>query len=185
MTKKQRFSATDWVNLGLQQLAVGGPDAVKLEAICAAAKLTRGSFYYHFSDHSAFLLAIVQSWQGQQTDDIVAALPNTGTADDNAKALTKAVLEIDYRLELGIRELARRVPDIDKVVKTTDQKRLQILSKIYSHRFQVGDSEAKDLAFLEYAAFSGMILLAPDLSSEDQRGLAIKYDTLMQNAHRR
>ena len=183
MTKKKRFSANDWIELGLAELSKNGAEAVKLEAICGAAGLTRGSFYYHFEDHSAFLLALAQGWTKRQTDDVADSLVADSSAQDKASALTDASLEIDFRLELGIRELARRFPAIERIVKVTDDKRLEILSQIYSQRFDLDESEAANLAFLEYATFSGMILLSPDLDSKKQRELADRYDLLMQRAH--
>ena len=181
MKKKKRFGASDWVDLGLAELSKNGAEAVKLEAICEMAQRTRGSFYYHFEDHSAFLLALAQSWTKRQTADVAQNLNADGTAHDKASALTEASLEIDFRLELGIRELARRYPSIASVVKAADKKRLKILSEIYAQRFQLDPSEAEDFAFLEYAAFSGMILLTPDMPLRKQRELATLYDGLIQN----
>ncbi len=180
--KRKRFSADDWITLGLNALASGGTEAVKLEAICAAAGRTRGSFYYHFQDHSAFLLALAHAWTKRQTDDAVDTLASDKSAEDNAKVLTAAAMSLDYALELGIRELARRFPEIEATVKATDQRRLDILSHLYAQRFQLDADDARDLAFLEYAAFSGMILLAPDLAPEAQHDLAARYDGLMQRA---
>ncbi|MEO0937854.1 MAG: TetR/AcrR family transcriptional regulator [Pseudomonadota bacterium] len=178
MSGKRRFRAEDWVDLGLSRLSEGGAEAVKLEAICAAAGLTRGSFYYHFEDHPTFLAALAEQWKARQTENIAAEHAKGGTAE----ALTAAALTIDYRLELGIRELARRYPSIDEIVKTADQHRLDVLSRLYSNRFGLPPEEAQDLAFFEYAAFSGMILLSPDLPEERQQDLAAKYDALMVKA---
>ncbi|MEL7098052.1 MAG: TetR/AcrR family transcriptional regulator [Pseudomonadota bacterium] len=178
MSRKHRFRAEDWVHLGLSRLSEGGAEAVKLEAICAAAGLTRGSFYYHFEDHPTFLVALAEQWKARQTDDIAAEHAKGGTAE----ALTAAALTIDYRLELGIRELARRHPAIDETVTAADKVRLDVLSRLYSNRFGLPQEEAHDLAFFEYAAFSGMILLSPDLPKESQQNLAAKYDALMMKA---
>lgn len=180
MIKKRRFNATDWVALGLSQLSEQGVEAVKLEPICKAAGLTRGSFYHHFKDHEAFLIALVQRWAKTQTHDVAEQLGADISAEDRATALTDVSMQIDYRLELGIRELARRVPEVAKIVKEADTERLAVLTKIHAQRFQLANDEAENLAFLEYAAFCGMILLDPDMARPKQKALSALYDDLVQ-----
>lgn len=184
MIKKRRFNKADWIALGLSQLSERGVEAIKLEAICKAAGLTRGSFYYHFIDHEKFLIEMVQNWGKTHTDDVAEQIGNDMSAENKATALTDASMQIDYRLELGIRELARRVPDAAKIVKETDAQRLEILSAIYVQRFGLENTQAKDLAYLEYAAFCGIILLDPNMARPRQHLLAALYDDLVQTSFR-
>jgi len=180
MTKKPRFNAAHWIDLGLSQLSQSGVDAIKLEAICSAAKLTRGSFYYHFKDHEAFLIDMVKRWSTLQTQEVAAQIDGDISAESKATALTDAAMQIDYRLELGIRELARRVPDVAAIVEQTDAKRLALLTEIYVQRFAIDTADASQLAYLEYAAFCGMILLSPDMDAPRQQALAERYDAMVQ-----
>lgn len=184
MKKNRRLTAADWVELGLKELAVRGPEAVKLEAICHAAQMTRGSFYHHFKGHAAFLLALAEAWKKRATDEIVSQLEPIESAQAAAASLTESARAIDYRLELGIRELARRFPAIATVVTETDETRLSILSDLYVARFGLEPDMASDVAFLEYAAFSGMILLNTDMPDEKQRALAAMFDGLVKKALR-
>ena len=177
MTRK-RLSRTDWLDLGLAALAEGGIDAIKLEPICDAAGLTRGSFYHHFSDHGAFLQGLAERWAERQTEDLAKKVAET-PPEDQAETLTEAALRIDYRLELGIRELGRRVPEVSEIVRKTDARRLSLLTDIYSARFGLAAAAARDFAFLEYAAFSGVILIDPDMDSTEQRRLAGLYDDMV------
>ena len=151
-------------------------------AICKAAKLTRGSFYHHFEDHETFLTGLAEHWLGMQTTNVAEAIdPDTSPMEQGA-ALNDAAMAIDYRLELGIRELARRLPAIDRIVKQADAVRLGIVRTLYQQRYGIGEDVAEDLAFLEYAAFSGIILLNPDISLERQRALVKLYDDMMRRA---
>ena len=180
MTKKQRLKAADWIALGLKELARLGPEAIKLEAICTAAGLTRGSFYHHFDSHTTFLRELAEAWRQQSTEDVATTIDDSETAEHAAHTLTAAALEIDYKLELGIRELARRMPDIAAVVAETDRMRTSILAGIYAERFDLEAEAAKDYALLEYAAFSGLILLNPAMDRSDQTRLADRYESLIE-----
>ena len=176
---KQRFRAEDWLELGLAELSRHGVDALKLEAICKAAGLTRGSFYYHFSDHESFLVALAERWFETHTKAVVDSLPKDGSVEDISDALSDAAMAIDYTLELGIRELARRVPAVNEVLQKADRHRLSIISDIYKRRFDLDNDTAARFAFLEYAAFSGLVLLKPDMSPDQQIALADEYDLMV------
>ncbi|MEM9975597.1 MAG: TetR/AcrR family transcriptional regulator [Pseudomonadota bacterium] len=181
---KRRFSRDDWVALGLAELSARGPEGVKLEAICTAAGLTRGSFYHHFKGHEGFLAALAQRWRDAQTTELAEALDTTAPPADQSAALTDAALEIDYRLELGIRELGRRVPAIAVIIREADAARLAVLSALYRQRYGLDASSSDDLAYIEYATFSGVILLDPEMPEARQRALAGLFDTMIGKALR-
>ncbi|MFL4470252.1 TetR/AcrR family transcriptional regulator [Tateyamaria armeniaca] len=176
---KRRFSKQDWVQLGLAELSAKGAEAVKLEAICTAAGLTRGSFYHHFADHEAFLIALADTWFQTQTVDVATAIDPAADAVDQGAALTSAAMAIDYRLELGIREVARRLPAVNAIVQHTDQFRLDVITDLYRKRYGLDAATARSFAYLEYAAFSGIILLDPDMEPERQKMLAALYEASM------
>jgi len=179
---KRRYGKSDWIDLGLRELATRGSEAVKLEAICKAAKLTRGSFYHHFDDHETFLTGLAEHWFATQTTDVADVIdPDTSPMEQGA-ALNDAAMGIDFRLELGIRELARRFPAIDGIVKQADAVRLDLVRRLYQRRYGIEENLAEGLAFIEYAAFSGIILLDPDISLDRQRSLAKLHEDMMRRA---
>ncbi len=179
---KRRFSREDWIALGLAELSARGCDAVKLEAICKAASLTRGSFYHHFQDHETFLTGLAQHWMKTQTEDVAAVLDAETSARDQSLALTRAAMQIDYRLELGMRELGRRLADVDRIIRQADAMRLQVLSQLYVERFDLDPAAAEQFAYLEYATFSGIILLDPDMTPDRQQVLADLFETTIARA---
>jgi AcrR family transcriptional regulator len=177
---RRRFSRQDWIALGQEQLASQGPEAVKLDAICKAAGLTRGSFYHHFTDHKTFLIALAEAWLASETEDVAAHLDAAASAADRMAALTDAAMSINYRLELGMRELARRLEPVHAIVARADAMRLDVLTHLYAARFGLPDETARSYAYLEYAAFSGLILLEPDMAPERQTSLAERYADLVE-----
>ena len=179
---RRRFSRADWIDLGLSELSAKGPEAVKLEAICAAANLTRGSFYHHFEDHQTFLTGLAEHWMTSNTDEVADGIDSNALPIEQGMALNEAAMNIDYRLELGIRELARRFPVIDAIVKQADAVRLEVIRTLYQKRYGLDVTMAERLAFIEYAVFSGIILIDPDMPPERQRNLARVFDHMMSRA---
>lgn len=174
---RRRFTREDWIGLGRGRLAGHGPDGVKLDAIRKAARLTRGSFYHHFRDHPSFLVAVAEAWFVTDTQAVIAGLDEGESAAANMDVLTSAALRIDYRLEIGIRELARRLPAVHAIVRKADTCRLDLLTEFYRKRFDLKPEVARSYAFLEYAAFSGLILLDPAMPVAQQKALATLYAT--------
>lgn len=184
MTRK-RFSADDWLDLALTALAQDGPDALKLDAICARAGLTKGSFYHHFDDHTAFLKAVVSLWRRRQTDDVIAESSSHDDPEEVVDALLDHALKIDYQLELGIRELARKHPDIAGTVRQIDEVRADFMTQIYAQRFDLPADKVRDVAYLEYSAFAGFMLLDPTMDEARQRRLAEAFDEIVVTHFRR
>ncbi len=180
--KKRRFTEEDWIALGLQELSEKGCDAVKLEAICKAAGLTRGSFYHHFRDHESFLTGLAQYWLKTQTEDVAAAVDAEASAEDQSAALTRAAMNIDYKLELGIRELGRRLPAVGEIIRRADTMRLAVVSRLYQNRYGLDADAADQFAYIEYAAFSGIILLDPEIPAKRQKDLADLFEATMARA---
>jgi AcrR family transcriptional regulator len=143
MPPRPRFSRADWLALGQTALAEAGPDALRLDAICACAGLSKGSFYHHFSDHAAYLEGVVQAW----ADDALHAV-ETGTA-------TTSDLHLAPALEDGIRLLATRAPTLGALVAEVEAERVQTLANRYVDRFEALWPRAVQLAELELAVFRG------------------------------
>ena len=179
--KRRRFLTEDWLVLGLNALSDNGPEAVKLVPICQAAGLTRGSFYHHFDDHTTFLVKMTEHWFKQQTQQVAAQVEHLQDPEARATKLNDAALAIDYKLELGIRELARRNRHVAAIVARADDMRLSVLADLYAQRFGIDQETARDMAFLEYAAFAGLILIAPELRAEKQSTLSARYDAMVRH----
>ncbi|WP_235658196.1 TetR/AcrR family transcriptional regulator [Mycolicibacterium moriokaense] len=58
----RRLSADDWIEAGFAVLADGGPNALRIDALCERLDVTKGSFYWHFTDMPAYRGALVEAW---------------------------------------------------------------------------------------------------------------------------
>jgi AcrR family transcriptional regulator len=58
----RRLSADDWIQAGFALLADSGPNALHIAPLCARLEVTKGSFYWHFTDLQAYRTALVEAW---------------------------------------------------------------------------------------------------------------------------
>ncbi|MCX0274198.1 TetR/AcrR family transcriptional regulator [Nocardia zapadnayensis] len=64
-----QLTVDDWLQAGYTVLAEEGFRALKLDEICRRLGVTKGSFYHHFSDITAFKDALVAAWGGRRDQD--------------------------------------------------------------------------------------------------------------------
>jgi AcrR family transcriptional regulator len=58
----RRLTADDWIEAGFAVLADSGPNALRIDRLCERLEVTKGSFYWHFTDFSAYRSALVEAW---------------------------------------------------------------------------------------------------------------------------
>ena len=63
MTTRTRLTVDDWVAAGLAIMAADGVGGVKIHRLCERLGVTKGSFYWHFTDLDEYLGAVAQQWQ--------------------------------------------------------------------------------------------------------------------------
>jgi len=62
------------------------------------------------------------------------------------------------------------------IIRQSDATRLHVMRQIYQQRYGLEAQHAEQFAYLEYAAFSGNILLDPEIPMTQQQELAQLYD---------
>jgi AcrR family transcriptional regulator len=58
----RRLSTDDWIEAGFAVLADKGPNALRIDALCERLHVTKGSFYWHFTDMPTYRGALVEAW---------------------------------------------------------------------------------------------------------------------------
>ena len=119
----QRLSVTDWVTAGLELLAEEGISGVKIQKLCERLGVTKGSFYWHFTDLDAFLGAMAKHYE-----DGARIFRDQFTAmagQDAEKTLTDSVMfSFDNhlgRMERAMRDWARIDPRAKEAIKASDR----------------------------------------------------------------
>ena len=76
----RRVTADDWIQAGFDVLADGGPNALRIGRLCDRLDVTKGSFYWHFTDMRAYRSALARAW-GSLHDERRRRFENMGEAD--------------------------------------------------------------------------------------------------------
>jgi AcrR family transcriptional regulator len=71
--KRRRLSAEDWAEAALDAIGEQGLIGVAVEPIAARLGATKGSFYWHFPNRDALVLAALRRWE-QTTEVVIRAL---------------------------------------------------------------------------------------------------------------
>jgi AcrR family transcriptional regulator len=129
MTAPVRTPRSKWIEEGLQALAAGGPDAVRVEALASALGVTKGGFYWHFEGRPALLDAMLDTWERRSTDEVIERVERRG-GGPMVKARRAGALTFGSELlpiDLAIREWARREPTVAARLRRVDNRRMDYL----------------------------------------------------------
>jgi AcrR family transcriptional regulator len=132
MAAPTRTPRRKWIEEGLRALATGGPDAVRIDSLAKALGVTRGGFYWHFSDRSALLKEVLDTWEGATTDEVIERLEREG-GDASAKLRRLLAFTSSNVLltDLAVREWARREQTVAERLRRVDNRRMDYLRSLF------------------------------------------------------
>ncbi len=123
-----RLTSRDWVNAGLKALAKSGFTALKADTLSRTLGVSRGSFYWHFTDVGAFHAAVLQRWREVAYENVVQELE--GTAEIRLAALLDRAFRADMRLETAVRSWATSDARALAMVEAVDARRLKYIREL-------------------------------------------------------
>ena len=155
-----------WVRCAIDTLADGGLAELRVEALAKRLKVTKGSFYWHFSGRQDFLLAVLQHWRDGRIHDIHK---QTRSVPGREHAQLLHVLDVysaprnrrGMMIELAIRDWALRDSDAHAVVAAVDAERLACAQQLFMAN-GLSHDEAVSRSTLLYAYVFGFSLMILD-----------------------
>jgi AcrR family transcriptional regulator len=159
-----RTTRERWIEQGLQALAAGGPDAVRVEALAKDLGVTKGGFYGSFADRNALLEAMLDTWEREATDEVLDRIEREGgdprTRIERAGMLTFS----DDRLlpiDLAVRDWARRDEAVAERLRRVDDRRMGLLREMIG-TFCTDPDEVEARSLLAFCVAIGEHFLAAD-----------------------
>jgi AcrR family transcriptional regulator len=153
-----------WIEAGLQALAAGGPDAVRVEALAKALGVTKGGFYGFFADREALLTAMLDTWERESTDDVLERIEQEG-GDPKTKIYRAGVLTLSndrlLPIDLAVRDWARRDEAVAERLRRVDNRRMGLLREMIS-TFCSDPDEVEARSVLAFCLRIGEHFLAAD-----------------------
>jgi AcrR family transcriptional regulator len=179
MAAPTRTPRSSWIQEGLRALGIGGPDAVRIEKLADALGVTKGGFYWHFDDRGALLDEMLDAWERVVTDEVIERV-ESGGGDARAKLRFLSVIAASsddlMRIELAIRDWARRDAGVARHLKRVDNRRMEYMRSLFAE-FCRDEDEVEVRCMLVMSLFVGNRFIAADHGSrsrEDVIKLAFK-----------
>lgn len=161
----------DWIDAAIQQLVEAGIGAVSVELLAGSLKVTRGSFYHHFTDREDLLRAMLGYWSERWSYSIRQQIEALGLDPSTTLfALMKAIRAnraADY--DAPIRAWALHDPMAREVVAQVDGARLAFIrSQFEGLGFKEIDAENRARLFLHYEMAAPAMFVNPDAERDKQ-----------------
>jgi AcrR family transcriptional regulator len=163
-----QLTAQDWIELGLKVLAKAGFTALKAEPLAKTMGVSRGSFYWHFADISAFHAAVLAHWRSVAAEQIIHDVEAASTGDNALKLLLRRVFGERLKLENAVRTWAASDAQARAAVQAIDRRRLDYVERLLRQAGLPPDL-AHARAQILYWAFLGHALSEQPSSIETQR----------------
>lgn len=157
----QRLTRDDWIDAAFEATIERGFEAVRVLSLADTLGVTRGSFYWHFTDHAELVSALMDRWY-QRHLSMHKGAPEALTGDPATRILQlldQTIAQSDKdraqdRFEQAMRNVACKDPAVAQLLEQVDRDRLQLLQGHYLAL--TGDEhKARELAALLYLAVVG------------------------------
>ena len=149
----------DWAQAALEAMAAGGVGAVKVETLAPTLGATKGSFYWHFADRSALILAAVELWEEAETEVIIDSLADV---DDPRDRLHRLFSIIFVRPELGSVDAAliaaHDQPAIVEALRRVTDRRVGFIRDAFAG-LGFGKADAERRALYAYGLYLGLVVV--------------------------
>ena len=166
MGSAQRLTPDDWCTAALAVIAERGVAGLSIEALAKSLGVTKGSFYWHFADRSALVVAAASMWERRATGEVIEEL----SAIEDPRRRLRTLLEVSFSDSVnGPIDAAMAGRSEDRTVGATVARvtmaRLNFIESIF---VELGlDAErAARRARVAYAAYLGHFPLANALPGD-------------------
>lgn len=155
---KTLLTGEDWTRAALDAMTIGGTKAVAVDRLAKTLGVSRGSFYWHFSDRRELIDAALALWERDNTTDLAPQILHAGAPVEQLRFLLREVYEKpvdDIEITLAS---AGEDPLVAAAFARVTNLRLDILRDIFT-RMGLDAGEAEARAWLAYGFYIGHHLL--------------------------
>ena len=158
MAPPTRTPRASWIEEGLRVLGRGGPEAVRVESLARALGVSKGGFYWHFSDRQTLLEEMLDAWERTWVDEVIEAVED-GDGDARSRlrrlfALAAASGGELLKIELAIRNWARREEAVATRLRQVDNRRMDYMRSLFGAICE-DDDDVEARCLLAFSLFIG------------------------------
>ena len=160
-----RLTAQDWIDFALTTLAAEGFDALKADVLARKLGVSRGSFYWHFSDLGTFHARVIERWKQMATEVIIADLERYDSSEERLEVLVRRGFGHDAVLEIRMRAWADHNAEVARVLSDIDRRRRAYMEQMLAEA-GIAPPLATTRAQLLYWTYLGAALSRSRLTGE-------------------
>jgi AcrR family transcriptional regulator len=160
-TMDDRLTKSDWIEHGLRTLASDGANALRVGPMATRLQVSRGSFYWHFSDIADFRWQVLQCWQERTTEQVIRDLEVAKAQPDRLKQLMRRAFVTKRSLERAVRSWAAEDRDVAATVAAVDTRRVSYIAEMLVAAGVESRRALHRAAFLYWAYLGQPIVMDP------------------------
>src|SRR5215831_17168214 len=161
----ERLTAQDWIDFALTTLAQEGFGALKADVLARKLGVSRGSFYWHFSDLGTFHARVIEHWKQMATEAIIADLERYESREQRLNVLLRRGLGHDAVLEIRMRTWADNNAQAARALRDIDRRRREYMERLLVEA-GIPPPRAATRAQLLYWTYLGFALSRSKLTGE-------------------
>jgi AcrR family transcriptional regulator len=170
------LSTADWITAAMEAVVEGGVAGVAIEPLAARLGATKGSFYHHFANRDALIVAALDDWERSKTEAVIERLELLADPAERLRAVLAAAFADRAG---GVRDAALVAaathPLVKPVVKRVTDRRVKYFTDMYV-RLGFAPPRARRRAVMLYQSYIGLFdrvrLGLADLSDAEVRAYA-------------
>jgi AcrR family transcriptional regulator len=179
MVKRVR---SEWLELARETLIRDGIEAVSVQRLSRALRVTRGGFYGYFGNRAALLRRLREDWRQLNTRALrrIAARGRKDGLRQFHELVRMWVEDEGYRPEYdsAVRDWARRSSELARLVRRVDAERIRLIARIFRN-LGYRPAEAHIRARITYYHQVGYYALALRESRAIRRRLSPAYTRVL------
>ncbi|WP_353223365.1 TetR/AcrR family transcriptional regulator [Salinisphaera sp. C84B14] len=168
MTKSQKvmLTANDWAEAALDAIGRRGVEGVAVEPIARDLGVTKGSFYWHFPNREALLVAALQRWEARETDEV---LDRVQQETDPRARVKRLITEVNTSKKASriysALSSATKPAFVRDYVERVSKRRLDFIIDSYA-ALGLSAENARRWALMTFSVFLGSLQIRRDLPDE-------------------
>ncbi len=149
------LTATDWARAAMGAIAKAGVAHLTVEGLARALSVTKGSFYWHYADRNALIVAALELWEREATTEVIETLRQVADPAARLRSLFDVSFgdSVDGPVDGA---LVARVDDpvVGPVVRRVSARRIAFLDEVY-RELGLSPKKAAIQARITYCTYVG------------------------------
>jgi AcrR family transcriptional regulator len=154
--RSRQLSASDWARAATEAIVAGGVASVAIEPLAAELGATKGSFYHHFENRDALIVAALEQWERSETEAVIQRMELIADPGERLRAIVAAALADRVG---AIRDAAFMAaathPLVNPVVKRVTDRRLSYMTDLCIE-LGLPPAQARRRVLLLYSSYLGL-----------------------------